>query len=380
MTRTIMLVAGDPSGDALAAGLMGELEEALEDPVRFIGAGGPKMAAAGARLEFDLTASAVIGLVFKKLPFFWRRAKQLVQLAEAQRPEVIILVDFSWFNLWLGSVLKRRAARAPGWKPKIVKYVSPQVWAYFPWRADITARHADLLLCLYPFETAWYARRAPRLRVECVGHPLVDKYGPVVPRPVGGTDLVALLPGSRRGELQRHVPVMAGAARQIQAERSAVFKMVLANEEMAGLAASLLPGDGPKIETVTGSLEETLRASSLAIASTGTVTLECAYFGVPTVALYKTSWSTYWLGRQVVNVRFLAMPNILADESLFPEFIQGQATPDRIAEAAISLLDNPQRRRRIQERLGETMAEMGGPGASKRAARAVASLLEKKPA
>jgi lipid-A-disaccharide synthase len=368
-----MLVAGDPSGDALAADLMLELDEALDQPARFIGAGGPRMAATGAALAFDLTQSAVIGLVFKKLPFFWRRAQELVRLARQEKPDVIVLVDFSWFNLWLGAALKR--ALPADARPKIVKYVSSQVWAYFPWRANLTARHADLLLCLYPFEKGWYARRTPGLRVECVGHPMFDKYGPIVPRPVGNDNAVALLPGSRRGELLRHLPVIADAARQIAARLPAQFKMVLPSDEMAALARTLLPPDTPPIEFVTGQLEPVLRWASLAIASTGTVTLECAYFGVPTVALYKTSWSTYLVGRLIVGVKYLAMPNILSDEPLLPEFIQGHATAANIAEAALSLLDNPDRRRRIQERLGQTMAEMGGPGAGRRAAQAIAALL-----
>jgi len=369
-----MVVAGDPSGDALAADLMLELDKILDEPARFVGAGGPRMAAAGAALEFDLTQSAVIGLVFKKLPYFWRRAQELVRLAQKERPEVIVLVDFSWFNLWLGGALRR--AFGDDWRPKIVKYVSPQVWAYFPWRANLTARHADLLLCLYPFEKGWYARRTPGLRVECVGHPMFDKYGPVIPRPAGEDHAIALLPGSRRGELLRHIPVIAEAARRIASRMTVQFKMVLPSDEMAALARSLLPRDGPIIELVAGQLEPILRWASLAIASTGTVTLECAYFGVPTVALYKTSWSTYLIGRQVVSVKYLAMPNILSGEPLLPEFIQGQATPTNIAEAALSLLGNTERRRCVQERLGQTMAEMGGPGASRRAADAIAGLVE----
>jgi lipid-A-disaccharide synthase len=153
--------------------------------------------------------------------------------------------------------------------------------------------------------------------------------------------------------------------------------MALPNERTAALAKSLLPPDAPPMDIVTGKLDQVLRTASLAIASTGTVTLECAYFGTPTVALYKTSWMTYLIARQLVRVKYLAMPNILANEPIFPEFIQGEATANNIAKGSLALLENPERRQRVQSRLGEIMATLGGSGASKRAAEIVAALLDK---
>jgi lipid-A-disaccharide synthase len=152
--------------------------------------------------------------------------------------------------------------------------------------------------------------------------------------------------------------------------------MALPNSEMAALAQTLLPPDAPKMEIVVGRLEQVLRSASLAIAKTGTVTLECAYFGVPAVALYKTSWITYLIGRQIVRVKYAAWPNLLADAVVFPEFIQGQATAGNVAEAALGLLENPAQRRKIQSRLGEIVATLGGSGASRRAAHILAELLE----
>ncbi len=180
--RTIMVVAGDPSGDALAADLIRELDAALDEPARFFGAGGPKMAEAGAKLEFNLTQDAVIGLdLLRKLSHFSARLKQLVRLAETQRPDLIILVDFSVFNHRLAHTLKKRATDA--WRPRIAKYVSPQVWASRSGRAFQMARDFDLLLCLFPFEKDWYARRTPDFRVEFVGHPMFDKFGRSCPVP-----------------------------------------------------------------------------------------------------------------------------------------------------------------------------------------------------
>jgi lipid-A-disaccharide synthase len=370
--RTIMVVAGDPSGDAIAADLVRVLAAALPS-ARFIGAGGPRMAGAGVANSFDLTADAVIGLsdVLRKLPRFLRHKRQLTQLATEQKPELIVLVDFSGFNSRLVRAIRRRAGAA--WRPKIVQYVSPQVWASRPGRAAQLARDFDLLLCLFPFEKEWYARRFPALRVEFTGHPMFDRY-PAPVRKTGQVPVVVLLPGSRRAELRRHLPVILGAARLIAARQPARFKLVAPNEEMAALVRAFPAGAGPEIEIQIGQLEEALAEATVAIASTGTVTLECAYWGVPTVALYKTSVWTYLIARQLVTVKYLAMPNLLANEALYPEFIQHQATAAKIAGAALELLADPARRAETQSKLARVISTLGGPGAAQRAAAAILKL------
>jgi lipid-A-disaccharide synthase len=371
--KTIMVVAGDPSGDAIAAGLVRALAAALPS-ARFIGAGGPEMAGAGVENSFDLTADAVIGLSdpLQKLPRFFRRKRQLAQLAAEQKPELIILVDFEFFNRFLAHAIRGQAA--PGWRPWMVKYVSPQVWASRPGRAAKLARDFDLLLCLFPFEKDWYARRFPAFRVEFVGHPMFDRYPAPVRKP-GPVPVVLLLPGSRRAELKRHLPVILGAARMIAAKQPARFKLVAPTEEMAALVRAFPAGGGPEIEIQIGQLQEALSQATLAIASTGTVTLECAYCAVPTVALYKTSLWTYLIARQVVTVKYLSMPNILANEPLFPEFIQHEATAANIARAALELLGDPARRAEIQNKLARIISTLGGPGAAHRAAAAILKLI-----
>jgi lipid-A-disaccharide synthase len=372
--KTIMVVAGDPSGDAIAADLVRALAAALPS-VRFIGAGGPRMAGAGVANSFDLTADAVIGVsdVLHKLPRFFRHKRRLTQLAVEQKPEWIILVDFEFFNRFLARAIRSQAP--PGWRPKIVKYVSPQVWASRPGRAAKLARDFDLLLCLFPFEKEWYARRLPAFRVEFVGHPMFDRCLVPVCKP-SQVPVVLLLPGSRRAELKRHLPAILGAARMIAAKQPARFKLVAPSEEMAALVRAFQAGAGPEIEIQIGQLEEALSQATVAIASTGTVTLECAYFGVLTVALYKTSLWTYWIGRRVVTVKYLAMPNLLANEPIYPEFIQHQATAANIAGAALELLGDPARRQEIQSKLARVISTLGGPGAAQRAAAAVLKLTD----
>jgi len=398
-----MLIAGEASGDLLAAELVKALKqspevEAMPFPPEFFGAGGPKMAEAGVELALDLTQHSVIGLfdALKKYREFKRIFDQLFQLALEHAPDVIICVDFSGFNHRFANAIKKyvraRAGTFLNWNPKIVQYVSPQVWASRPGRAYQIADDVDLLLSIFPFEKDWYAARVPQLRVKFVGHPMVDRYAnaergtrnaespgaaPTQPsafnvRP--STANILLLPGSRVAELRRHLPLMAATARKIREEKPDTrFKMVLPSEELKRLADELsaLLTD---LEIRIGGLAEALTAADLAITKSGTIALECAYFSVPAVVFYKTSWPSYLAGRMAVGVEHLAMPNLLAGEAVYPEFIQHAATADGIARAALDLLNNSERRNAVKAKLAQVIKSLGAPGASERAARAVLSL------
>ena len=154
--------------------------------------------------------------------------------------------------------------------------------------------------------------------------------------------------------------------------------MVLPDEGLLSLAQKIAGGDLRNVDIQVGGLQESLAEATVALASTGTVTMECAWFDVPTVAFYKTSWSTYQIGKRIVQVRYLAMPNILADEPLFPELIQDEATPERIASEALGLLTDTARRHQIQSRLAEIMKTLGSPGAAMKAAGHIMSLLNER--
>jgi lipid-A-disaccharide synthase len=387
-----MLIAGEASGDLLAAELVSALRgqlfalDARSSP-QFFGAGGSKVAAAGVELAFDLTRHSVIGIsdVLKNYFKFRRLFNQLLALAIERRPDVVIGVDYGGFNLRFGHAIRQYVRKHPGgWNPKIVQFVSPQVWASRPGRADLLAADYDLLLSIFPFEKDWYARRAPKLRVEFVGHPMVGRFNSEgrVPRAPDSDNLVTrgarpseilLLPGSRRSELQRHLPVMLRALKLIQGKLPAAeAKMVLPDESLVQLAKS----SGVNLEIQTGNLPEALARADVAIASTGTVTMECAFFGVPTVTLYKTSALTYQIARRIVTVKSLTMPNLLAGEEVFPEFIQNAATPENIARAALGLLQDEALRTKIKSQLAKIISSLGEPGASQRAAEAILSLFE----
>ena len=392
---SFMLIAGETSGDTLA----GELVHALRNELaagtlpltwdyqplytslepKFFGAGGARMAAAGVELAFDLTAHSVTGIsdVVRNYRKFRRFFAQLYELALKREPDAIICVDFSGFNLRFGHAIRHytrsRQDWFHDWNPKLIQYVSPQVWASRPGRAYRLAEDFDLLVSIFPFESQWYQARVPKLRVEFVGNPAVDRYGnrrldrlPARAQPSN----ILLLPGSRPGEIKRHLSVIGEAWQLIRAEVPQLSaRMVLPNEAI--LAQAKAVGLPEAVQAQAGGLAEALGQADLAIASTGTVTLECALFGVPTVALYKTSWATWQIARRIVTVKYAAKPNLLADEEIFPEFIQNAATPANLASAALALLRDVGRREKLRERLGQIVGMLGPPGAAQRAAKAV---------
>ncbi len=394
---SFMLIAGEASGDLLAAELVGDLRrlliarslDATQDvqPLhtalapRFFGAGGPKLATAGVELAFDLTQHAVIGFaeVLKSLGKFRRLFKQLLQLAIERQPDVIIGVDYGGFNLRFGQAIKNHVRRHRSefvpWNPKIVQFVSPQVWASRPARAQTLAENYDLLLSIFPFEKQWYARRAPGLRVEFVGHPMMERRGKSETRnPKSEPRNVVLLPGSRGGEVRRHWPVVTEAFEWLRRELPTLRGIVvLPDDKMTDVVKGFQLPAGLDIQI--GRLPEALAQADLAITKSGTITMECALHGVPSVVFYKTSWPTYLIGKQIITVKYLAMPNLLAGEVVYPEFIQQQATPENISCAALELLRDEKRRAAVQGKLARVIASLGGPGATSRAAAAIVGLL-----
>jgi lipid-A-disaccharide synthase len=393
-----MIIAGEASGDLLAAelvqGLRNEFANAKPVPTtdlqplrttlepRFFGAGGPRMAEAGVELAFDMTKHSVIGLfdVIKNYFKFRRLFQELFRLALDRQPDIIICVDFGGFNRRFAHAVRQFVRQRSGWfhawKPKIVQYVSPQVWASRESRAYQIADDYDLVLSIFPFEKDWYAKRVPRLPVVFVGHPILDRYGKAngPARTSASAQTLLFLPGSRPGELSRHIPVMLDAwaiIRRVIVNLNA--RMVLPSEPLLQQAKEIGVPDSIKVQC--GGLAEALSQADVSIASTGTVTMECARFGVPTVALYKTFWGNFVIAKNIVRVRYLAMPNLLAGEEIFPEFIQHAAAGDTIAQATLELLRDDGRRAKVKARLSEIVASLGEPGANVRAAKAVMHLL-----
>lgn len=397
---SFMLIAGEASGDQLAAELVAALrresqaraagdrrsagDEPPADGLKFFGAGGAAMRSAGVELVEDMTRRAVIGIseVAGQLREFIQLMNRLIRVAIDRQPEAIICIDYGGFNLRfqrrLRRILRSRSGPFNNWRPRLVQFVSPQVWGSRPGRAFQMEKNLDLLISILPFEKSWFAARTPKLRVEYVGHPLIgrhtnhDALPPPARSTTAGPPVVTLLPGSRRGEIHHHLPVLKEAVRLIHRDMDCRFQLVVPAEELAAAARSMM-GEEP-VEVIVGELGSVLRNATIALSKTGTITLELALFGVPAITFYKTTAATYWIARLFVQVKWLSMPNLLADAVVLPEFVQDAATAPALANAALALLRDAEQRRRVTSRLRELVATLGEPGAPDRAARAVLDL------
>src|SRR5215469_11288862 len=374
--KTFMLVAGEPSGDLLASELVTAVRDAMPG-AKFIGAGGPRMAAAGVELAVDMMKHAMVGIPTIGKYFALRRlSHELLALARDRKADAIIGVDYGGFNLRFGHLVKEhvRSRSGANWNPKLVQFVSPQVWASRPGRANLLEADYDLLLSIFPFEKEWYAQRVPKLRVEFVGHPMLDRIGVHTPTSVQSPQSgqrILLLPGSRKSELKHHLPVMLRALKLIREKLPlATAKMVLPNEELKQLASRPQPG----LEIQAGNIYEALANADLAITKTGTVTMECAFFGVPAVTIYKKSLLGLAIDLGIITVKSLTMPNLMAGEAVYPEFLAEAATPENVALAALRLLRDVSLRQHIKSKLAGVVESLGEPGASSRAAAAILSL------
>jgi lipid-A-disaccharide synthase len=378
----VMLVAGEESGDAHAAALVVALRErAPRTRFEFFGAAGARMREAGVEPVVRDEDLAITGLleIGRALPRFVAAYRALKRAARERRPDAVILVDWPDFNLPLARALRRRGF-------KVIYYISPQLWAWRAHRVRQVRRDVDLMLTILPFEAAWYARRG-YARAEFVGHPLAGevaagetreefcaRHGLDPARPV-----VALLPGSRRKEFERHLPLMLdAAARLAHAREGAQFVVALASRRTFAEAERVI-GESPggsdlraarQLLVTRDEARAALAAADAAAVCSGTATLEAALLGTPLVVVYKESalnWHT--LGR-LISVEHYGLVNLIAGERLAPELIQHDFTGERLALELDALLD-PARNASVRQSLRAATDGLGRGGASLRAADAV---------
>lgn len=368
--QRILVSAGEPSGDVYAGELLDKLRAARPGLDAF-GLGGDHMAQAGARLVAHVRDVAVVGLVEVLRHLGQLRAVFDGILAEVdrERPRVAVLVDYPDFNLRLAAKLHRRGI-------PVVYYVSPQIWAWRRGRLRQIRRHVSRMLVLFPFEEALY--REAGVPVTFVGHPLVERLRPLADREAflrecaldPGRPVVAVLPGSRGREVAHNLPPLRRAAELLRSARPDL-QLVLAGAPLlpdAALAASGIP-------VLRGRTHGLLGAADAGIVASGTATVEAALLGLPMVVVYRLSPVTYLLGRPLVRLQRFAMVNLIAGRDVVPELIQGDFTPERVVAETLRLLDDSARREAMGRDLAEVRARLGGPGASQRAAGAVAAFL-----
>lgn len=363
----VVIVAGETSGDLHGAELIRSLKRKRPELV-ILGAGGPRMKSAGQEPLFDLTEHAVVGLweVGKHYPKLRKLFQRLMDLVREESPEAVILIDYPGFNLRLAEALRKVFPTL-----KLIYYIAPQVWAWKAGRAKKMARDLDLLLCLFPFEKNWFSQHARSLPVECVGHPTLDRLRPI-PEENSETIRVALLPGSRANELRKHLPILWQAAHLMSQNRPQLqFVWVAPDEKLAKLGQQILsqfPAAGLQLESYIGYQLSHVSRCKIALAASGTVSLECAMVGVPPIVFYKVNPFTYGVGKLLVKVKYLSMVNVLANQPIVTELIQSTLTPQRLAQEAIRLITDKERYEIIRKKMAQVVEALGGAGASDRAA------------
>lgn len=363
------VIAGEVSGDHHGALLVRALR-ARYPGCRIWGIGGDRMISEGFEAIFHIRQMAFLGIgeVIRHLPFIRKVMREMKALVRQRRPEAVILIDYPGFNLRFAGAMKKSAV-------PVIYYISPQLWAWGLGRIKKIKKLVDKLLVVFPFEVDFY--RDYGIEATYVGHPLVDShYGQVSPktRTVTGDCTLGLMPGSRQQELEQLLPDMLHAG-NILMERKMINQILIAAVDHIpdGIYRSFTAGNHG-IEIYRGPLEVFYNSLDAALVSSGTATLETAYFQVPLVIVYRVNILTWLLGRLLVRLPFIGLANIVAGEKVAAELLQDEFKPERAAEM-LSVLFEPERNRLTREKLRIIRDKLGEPGASARAAGEIESFL-----
>ena len=338
--KSILIVAGENSGEKYGAGLVREFRK-LHPQYRFFGIGGREMEQAGVERLFSVEDLAVVGLfeVISHLPRLRIIFRRLVKEAQARRPLAAVLIDSPDFNLRLARRLK--AAGIP-----VLYFVSPTVWAWRRGRLKTIKKTVSQMLLIFPFEKPMYDQAG--IPAKYIGHPLQEYMKVRLRRPAflrkHGFDprkkLVTILPGSRRSEVKRHMPVLVQAARLLLESLPVNIAFILAENLDPNILTSQIPPGLKRIKVLDRDRYEAAAASHLVLSACGTANLEAAMLGRPLIAFYKVSPLTYWAGRRLVNIHRYSIVNILAGKDVVPELIQRRFTPDNLLLEARQLLED----------------------------------------
>jgi lipid-A-disaccharide synthase len=372
--RSVYIRAGEHSGDVHAAGLLAELREQIAD-LEILGAGGPLMKnLAGPAFNDWVEDAAMMGLweVLKNYGWFKKQfAKMLDEICKA-KPSLLLLVDYPGYNLRFAKAVRKALPDMP-----IIYYISPQVWAWNRGRIPHMASLLDEMLCLFPFEQELFS--AAGLKTTHVGHPLVDELEISRSSKVRDENLVGLFPGSREREVSRLFPnMLRSASILLNQGRKLRFEASAASETLRLLMQTFVDSAGMNefVHVAVGDSHGLMQRAWCGVIASGTATLEAACFGLPYCLVYRVAWPTYWLGRLLVRIKYIGLVNILADRLVVRELIQGDANPEQINEELKLLLDHPDYRDQMIQSLRETASVLGGKGAHRRAATAVAEWLQ----
>jgi lipid-A-disaccharide synthase len=376
-SKQVMLVVGEASGDIHGARLVRALSD-KDQTLRFFGVGGEQLERTNFEVLFNVSQLAGMGLVelVGSMRNIWRADRILRQAMRERRPDLLVLIDFPEFNLRLAKLAKKL-------KVPVLYYISPQIWAWRRGRVRQIARWVDHMAVVFPFEVPFYEKWG--VKVSFVGHPLLDIVRSREPREAVLAQLaldaekptIAILPGSRRGEVLYHLPVLLDAAFRLSQDSAVQFLVIRASTVDRRELESMLKRVPLRIPIVENQRYDAVNACDLAWTASGTATVETALLLKPMIIVYRLSWITYALARMLVNVKHVGMVNIMAGKEVVPELIQADFTAERVVKKTRTLLENQVRRDRIVGKLVSLREKLGTPGAADRVAHIAMSMMGK---
>ena len=370
VTKEILIVAGETSADQHGAALVSQLKAASKD-VTFFGIGGDNLKWEGVQLVEHAENMAFMGFVEVAKHYWFLRTvyNKVVSECEKRNPARAILIDYPGFNLRLAKELKKRQI-------PVTYYISPQLWAWKEKRIEIIRECVDQMLCIFPFEEQWYHQRG--VEATYVGHPFLDGEPNFMEREYfldkhslsTNTIVLALMPGSRQQEVNRHLKTMIKTVELVK--RDIEISAIVGKAPAVELPQEI----GDKIHIETDTPEMVLKYASIGIVSSGTVSLQSAIYGVPSVVIYKMNPLTWIIANKVTQVSYASMTNLIAKEQVLPELLQSRARPEKIADCLKKWLRSEDLREQTVNQLSEVKRQLGGPGASQKVARLILERLE----
>lgn len=370
----IFISAGESSGDIHGANLMRCLMK-KNPSLKFYGLGKENMKRAGLHCLHDMSTKSLMWLhVLTELTTFLQMKRDCIRFFQQEKPDAVILIDYCGFNFHLA-----RAAKKLG--IPVIYYICPQLWAHAPWRVKKMKKLVDKLIVVYPFEKPFYERAG--IPVTYVGHPLFDEIskegideGIVSELKKQGETIVSFLPGSRKQEIVRILPLLLQSAARIQQTIPSVkFLVSCSDEQHLDLVQTITRESGVNCKIMVGNVHEVIKASDLCIAGAGTITLQIAYYLKPMIIVYKISPFAYFIARPFLITPYIGLVNTLAQKMIVPELLMYRKNYAWLASQAIQLLNDPQKRLACIHELSLLMDKMGKPGASEHAAEEVLKLI-----
>ncbi len=372
----LMIIAGETSGDLQAASLMKSLKS-INPHIEIFGMGGKKMQAEGAEIIYDITDLAIVGFfeVLKHLSTFKKIFEKLVRLLETRKPDAVILVDYPGFNLRFAKAAKEKNI-------PVIYYISPQIWAWGENRIHEIKKYVDKMIVIFGFEENIYKEAG--VKVSFVGHPFLDIVKPMWKKEETiktchlkhDSIKIALMPGSRKKEIEKHLPSMLRACEIIKNKiPNAEFIISRIKELDQSLYNKIIHKSKIKPHSLDNKPYEIMDIADLVIVSSGSATLEVAIMEKPMVIVYKTSFLTWLLARNLIKIPDIGLVNIVARQRVVPELVQFKVTPENIASTSLEILNNHKKIHEIKENLRKVKSKLGETGASSRAAHIIHKFL-----